>query len=109
MTLDLTRIVAPLVWRAFYGGNMRARCEVSGTFFHASSEEDMVASDALNARRVVAALDPSALDRLIAEAVAAERERCAKMCDRIAGNTKDFIAETRRAAGMCAAAIRGQS
>jgi len=43
---------------------------------------------------------------LIAEARREERERCAKECDRIAGNTKDFNHYTRRAAGMCAAALR---
>lgn len=48
----------------------------------------------------------AAHDRAIAEAVKAERERCAKLCDRIAGNTADFTAEKRRAAGMCAASIR---
>jgi len=41
-------------------------------------------------------------------ALAAQIEADAKSCDRIAGNTKDFFAETRRAAGMCAAAIRTQ-
>lgn len=48
----------------------------------------------------------SEVQALVAEAVAKERERCAKECDRIAGSTKDFIHYTRRAAGMCAAAIR---
>ena len=46
---------------------------------------------------------------LTAQAVAAERERCAKACDRIAGNTADFDSYTRRAAGMCAAAIRADA
>lgn len=41
-------------------------------------------------------------------ALAAQIEADAKACDRIAGNTKDFPAATRRAAGMCAAAIRAQ-
>lgn len=41
-------------------------------------------------------------------ALAAQIEADAKTCDRIAGNTKDFNAETRRSAGMCAAAIRAQ-
>lgn len=43
---------------------------------------------------------------LIAEARREELERCAKECDRIAGNTMDFNHYTRRAAGMCAANIR---
>ncbi|MGN7959180.1 hypothetical protein [Agrobacterium radiobacter] len=33
-------------------------------------------------------------------------EEAAKSCDKIAGNTADFDRYTRRASGMCAAAIR---
>lgn len=34
------------------------------------------------------------------------KEECAKVCDTIAGNDKDFWPERRRGAGQCAAAIR---
>lgn len=40
--------------------------------------------------------------------VLAEREACAKEADRIAGNTHDFDAPYRRAAGQIAAAIRAR-
>lgn len=90
MTGDLTRLVAPLVWTAFDGDNMRSQCKISGMIFHASSEEDQESSDALNVVRVVAALDQCALDRLIAEAVAAERERCAKVAEASAQSDLDY-------------------
>jgi hypothetical protein len=40
------------------------------------------------------------------EARAKALEEAAKACDRIAGNTADFDKYTRRASGMCAAAVR---
>jgi len=40
--------------------------------------------------------------------LAAQMEEAAKSCDRIAGNAKAFNHYTRRAAGMCAAAIRAE-
>lgn len=46
--------------------------------------------------------------RRIDAAVQAEREACAKDCDKIAGNTSDFGRDIRRAAGMCAAAHRAR-
>ena len=49
-----------------------------------------------------------AIARTLVAERAAERDACAKECDRIAGNTKDFDHDFRRAAGSCAAAIRNQ-
>jgi hypothetical protein len=37
-----------------------------------------------------------------------EREACAKICDRLAGNRDDFTSEYRRGAGRCAADIRAR-
>lgn len=50
------------------------------------------------------------LDRLVADqrdaAQAEALEKAAKVCDEVAGNTKDFDRDHRRAAGQCGAAIR---
>ena len=47
-------------------------------------------------------------DARVKAAVLAEREACAKACDKIAGNTLDFDRYIRKASGQCAAAIRSR-
>ena len=63
--------------------------------------------DTITTLRAQLAAANARADRAEAER-AAQIKVDAKTCDRIAGNTKDFNAETRRAAGMCASAIRAQ-
>ena len=71
----------------------RIRMNVSGTEFRVISTQDHI-----DAIRAIPTIDPAAIRE------AALRE-AASECQRIAGNTKDFRADHRRAAGQCAAMI----
>jgi hypothetical protein len=66
---DLSKLVRPLVWVERDAQSMVAFCRVSGRAYNAVSEDDQVASEALNTASIIAALDDDAVAKIRADAL----------------------------------------